>query len=439
MRALIVDDEKNIRRAFVLALESMGHEVMAVASGVLAIEELKANSYDVAFLDLKLTQESGLDVLQEILSISPGTAVVIVTAYASVETAVEAMRRGAFDYLPKPCTPDQIRHVLSHFERTRKLERRVSELESRLVDYGPDADLHTESGEMRKMLDIAFKVADSDATVLLLGESGTGKSLLARVMHQRSRRSVGPFVTVSCPSLSRELLESELFGHVRGAFTSAHTDTKGKVAAADGGTLFLDEIGDLPLEIQAKLLRLLQEREYERVGEAKTRRANVRVISATNRDLSALVRENKFREDLFYRLNVITIRLPPLRERTQDIERLAMLHLNFLATHTGKAARQFSRAAIEAMTAYQWPGNLRELRNVIERAVILSDGHQIEVGDLSDNIQPASEIQLGGKFTLEQIEAEHIRKLVASTRTLEEAAQILRIDPATLYRKRKRL
>ncbi len=439
MRALIVDDEKNIRRAFLMALESMGHEAMAVATGALAIQELNANSYDVAFLDLKLTQESGLDVLQEILSISPRTAVVIVTAYASLETAVEAMRRGAFDYLPKPCTPDQIRHVLSHIERTRKLERRVSELESRLVDYGPDADLHTECGEMRKVLDIAFKVADSDATVLLLGESGTGKSLLARVMHQRSRRSVGPFVTVSCPSLSRELLESELFGHVKGAFTGAHTDTKGKLAAADGGTLFLDEIGDLPLEIQAKLLRLLQEREYERVGEAKTRRANVRVISATNRDLSALVRDNKFREDLFYRLNVITIRLPPLRERTQDIERLALLHLNFLATHTGKAARQFSRAVIDAMTAYPWPGNLRELRNVIERAVILSEGDQIEAGDLSDNIEPASEIQLGGKFTLDQIEAEHIRKLVASTRTLEEAAQILHVDPATLYRKRKRL
>ena len=373
MRALIVDDEKNIRRTLLLALESMGHEAMAAASGPLAIEELKASNYDVVLLDLKLSEESGLDVLQEILRVSPRTAVVMVTAYASVETAVEAMRRGAFDYLPKPCTPDQIRHVLAHIERTRKLERRVSELESRLVDYGPEADLSTQCAGMRKALDIAFKAADSEATVLLLGESGTGKSMLARAMHQRSRRSVGAFVTVSCPSLSRELLESDLFGHVKGAFTGAHVDTKGKVAAADGGTLFLDEIGDLPLEIQAKLLRLLQEREYERVGETRPRRANVRVISASNRDLSESVREGRFREDLFYRLNVITVRLPPLRERTEDIERLALLHLNFLAAHSGKAASGFSSAAMEAMTAYRWPGNLRELRNVIERAVILSE------------------------------------------------------------------
>jgi two-component system, NtrC family, response regulator AlgB len=438
VRVLIVDDEKNIRRAFLLALESMGHEVMAAASGALALEELKAGSYDVVFLDLKLSEESGLDVLQEVLRASGRTAVVMVTAYASIETAVEAMRRGAFDYLPKPCTPDQIRQVLAHIERTRKLERRVSELESRLVGFGPETDLNTESPVMQKALDIAFKAADSEATVLLLGESGTGKSMLARAMHQRSPRSAGAFVTVSCPSLSNELLESDLFGHVKGAFTGAHVDTKGKVATADGGTLFLDEIGDLPLEVQAKLLRLLQEREYERVGETKPRRANVRVISASNRDLSDSVHEGRFREDLFYRLNVITLRLPPLRERTQDIERLALLHLNFLVAHSGKAARGFSRPAIEAMTAYRWPGNLRELRNVIERAVILSEAEQIEVGDLSDTIQPASEIHLGGKFTLDQIEAEHIRRLIGSTKTLEEAAQVLGVDPATLYRKRKR-
>jgi NtrC-family two-component system response regulator AlgB len=438
VRALIVDDEKNIRRTLLLALESMGHEAMAAASGPLAIEELKANNYDVVLLDLKLSEESGLDVLQEALRVSPRTAVVMVTAYASVETAVEAMRRGAFDYLPKPCTPDQIRQVLAHIERTKKLERRVSELESRLADYGPEADLDTQSAGMRKALDIAFKAAGSDATVLLLGESGTGKSMLARAMHQRSRRSTGAFVTVSCPSLSRELLESDLFGHVKGAFTGAHVDTKGKVAAADGGTLFLDEIGDLPLEIQAKLLRLLQEREYERVGETKPRRANVRVISASNRDLSESVRGGKFREDLFYRLNVISVRLPPLRERRQDIERLALLHLNFLAAHSGRAARAFSNAAIEAMTAYRWPGNVRELRNVIERAVILSERDQIEVSDLSDTIQLAREVHLGGKFTLDQIEAEHIRRLIANHTTLDEVAEILEIDPATLYRKRKR-
>jgi NtrC-family two-component system response regulator AlgB len=439
MRILVVDDEKNIQRTMRLALDSMGHDCLSATGGAAAVEELKASRYDVVFLDLKLGQENGLDVLQEILRISPGTRVIIFTAYASIDTAVEAMRRGAFDYLAKPFTPDQIRQALAHVERTRRLENRVAELESRVATEGPDVDLSTENEAMQKTLDIAFKAAGSDATVLLLGESGTGKSLLARALHQRSPRVAGAFVTVSCPSLSRELLESELFGHVKGAFTGAHADTKGKVAVADGGTLFLDEIGELPMEIQSKLLRLLQEREYERVGESKPRRANVRVLSATNRDLAAAVKDGKFREDLYYRLNVISLRLPALRERVQDIGRLALLHLEFIASHAGKKARSFSLEALAAMQAYRWPGNLRELRNVIERAVILSEGEVIEASDLSDTIQPAAEIRLGGQFTFEEIEAEHIRRLVSTTSTFEEAAKILAVDPATLYRKRKRL
>ena len=439
MRVLVVDDEKNIRRTFSLALESMDHEVSATASGNEAIDELKRANFDVAFLDLKLSQESGLDVLEQIVRVSPQTFVVIITAYASVETAVEAMRRRAFDYLPKPCTPEQIRHVLSNVERTRKLERRVADLESRLVASGPEIDLATESLGMRKALETALKAAQSEATVLLLGETGTGKSVLAREIHRRSRRPDGAFVTVSCPSLSKELLESELFGHVKGAFTGAHQDTMGKVAGADGGTLFLDEIGEMPLGIQARLLRLLQERDYDRVGENIPRHADVRIISATNRDLAKAVAEGAFREDLYYRLNVISLHMPPLRERAADIERLALVYLNFVASHTGKSVRTFAPAAVEALRSYSWPGNLRELRNVIERAVILSDHERIEVDDLSDIVRSTSEVRLGGKFTLEQIDAEHIRRLIASHRTLEEVADILQIDPATLYRKRKRL
>ena len=439
MRVLVVDDERNIRRTFQLALESMNHEVATAASGHEAVGQLKQANFDVAFLDLKLSQESGLDVLEEIVRASPQTFVVIVTAYASVETAVEAMRRRAFDYLPKPCTPEQIRHVLGNVERTRKLERRVADLESRLVASGPEIDLSTSSPAMRKALDVALKAAQSEATVLLLGETGTGKSVLAREIHRRSNRPEGAFVTVSCPSLSKELLESELFGHVKGAFTGAHQDTIGKVAAADGGTLFLDEIGELPLGIQAKLLRLLQEREFERVGESIPRHADVRVLSATNRDLARAVSEGSFREDLYYRLNVISVRVPPLRERTSEIEPLALLHLKFLAAHTGKPVRTFSPAALEALRDYSWPGNLRELRNLIERAVILSEQEQIELADLSDIVHSPSEVRLGGNFTLEQIEAEHIRRLIANRKTLEEVAEILEIDPATLYRKRKRL
>jgi NtrC-family two-component system response regulator AlgB len=439
MRTLVVDDEKNIRRTMALALESMDHEAVTASSGAEAIKELKNAAFDVVFLDLKLHQENGLEVLEEILRLAPQAAVVIVTAYASIETAVEAMRRGAFDYLPKPCTPDQVRQLLARIERTKRLENRVVGLESQLSAESPEVDLNTESPVMQTVIERAFKAANSDATVLILGESGTGKSVLAKGMHARSPRKGRAFVTVSCPSLSRELLESELFGHVKGAFTGALVETQGKVAAADGGTLLLDEIGDLPLEIQSKLLRLLQEREYERVGEAKPRRANVRVISATNRDLAEGVQEGRFREDLFYRLNVITVRLPPLRERLQDLERIAKRHLDFFALRAGKSFSGFSAEALETMKSYNWPGNLRELRNLIERAVILGAGDQIGADDVAELIQVRSEFRVGGNVTLEELENEHMRRVIANSRTVDEAAAVLGVDPATLYRRKKKL
>jgi NtrC-family two-component system response regulator AlgB len=439
MRTLIVDDEKNIRRTMAMALESMDHEVVCAASGAEALNELKSAGFDVVFLDLKLHQENGLDVLDEILRLAPQAAIVIVTAFASIETAVDAMRRGAFDYLPKPCTPDQVRQLIARIERTRRLENRVAELESQINAESPELDLTTDSPKMQAVVDVAFKAANSDATVLILGESGTGKSVLARGMHARSPRRGRAFVTVSCPSLSRELLESELFGHVKGSFTGAVTDTQGKVAAADGGTLFLDEIGDLPLEIQSKLLRLLQEREYERVGEAKPRRANVRVVSATNRELHDAVREGRFREDLYYRLNVISLRLPPLRDRLQDLEQIAKRHLDFFSQKGGKPFRGFSTEALEAMRSYSWPGNLRELRNVIERAVILASGDEIGISDLAEIVHEPSEYRVGGNVTLEELENEHMRRVIANSRTIDEAAAVLGVDPATLYRRKKRL
>ena len=437
MRVLIVDDEKNIRLSLGAALESMKHDVVQSSNSALALNELKKSTFDVVLLDLRLSQESGLDLIEEILRLSPRVAVILVTAYASIETAVEAMRRGAFDYLPKPCTPEQLRQVLARVEKTRKLENRVAELESRGQE-SPGIDLATHSSAMQRAFDVAWKAADSEATILILGESGTGKSMLARAIHHRSLRASGAFITVSCPSLSRELLESELFGHTKGAFTGAHADTLGKVAAADGGTLFLDEIGELPLEIQAKLLRLLQEREYERVGETRTHRSNVRVIAATNRNLQEAVSSGKFREDLFYRLNVISLALPPLRERAADIEHVVSAQLKFFAMHAGKKAKTVSPAALDHMRRYHWPGNLRELRNVIERAVILSSGEEIEPQDLGDTMLETSDIRIGGKVSLAEIENEHIHRVVESAKTLEEAAGILGIDPATLYRKRKK-
>jgi NtrC-family two-component system response regulator AlgB len=294
---------------------------------------------------------------------------------------------------------------------------------------------------MLRLVEVAKKSAASDATILMLGESGTGKSVLARQIHRWSPRAREPFVTVSCPSLSRDLLESELFGHMKGAFTGAVATTWGKVAAADRGTLFLDEIGELPLEIQPKLLRLLQEREYERVGESKMRMANVRVIAATNRDLKAAVARGAFREDLLYRLDVISLHLPPLRERPGDILSIAETQLQQMARQSGRPAKSFSATARQAMERYAWPGNIRELRNVIERATILSVGDQIELADLpsSLNESPTESPAVGGTYSVEEIEAEHIRQVLARSKNLQQAAAILKLDPTTLLRKRKSL
>jgi NtrC-family two-component system response regulator AlgB len=310
MRVLVIDDEANIRKTTAVALEGMGHETADVEDGAQALHRLELEHFDVAFLDLKLTNESGMELLPKLLKINPNMDVVVFTAHASIETAVEAIRAGAVDYIAKPFTPEEIRQVLGKIVRRRKLEGRLADLEFRLSTDSPTTDLTTVEPAVQKVIDVALKAAGTPATIMLSGESGTGKTVLARAIHENSARKESAFVTVSCPSLSRELLESELFGHVKGAFSGAVAETWGKISLADGGTLFLDEIGDLPLEIQPKLLRLLQEREYERVGEAKTRHADVRVITATNRDLEAAVKEGRFREDLFYRLNVIALRLP---------------------------------------------------------------------------------------------------------------------------------
>jgi NtrC-family two-component system response regulator AlgB len=441
MRFLIIDDEENIRKTTAIVLESMGHESLGLETGEQALKQLDKRHFDGAFLDLKLNGENGLDILPELLQSDPQLDVIVFTAFASVETAVEAMRRGARDYIPKPFTPEQIRQVISKITKTRKLEGRVAELESRISAESPNVDLCTADPAMQKALELVFKAAATPATILLLGESGTGKTVLARAIHEASLQKESPFVTVSCPSLSRELLESELFGHVKGAYTGAVGDTWGKVAAADGGTLFLDEIGELPLEIQPKLLRLLQEKEYERVGETKSRRANVRVIAASNRNVEKAVKDNHFREDLFYRLNVISIRLPPLRERAGDLMRIADNYLRFFAPQCGKRIKGFSPETTAAMQQYAWPGNLRELRNVIERAAILANTPLIELADLPDSLHltEASGVDLGSRISLDELEKEHIRRVIAKTTTMDEAAQVLGIDPATLYRKRKKL
>jgi NtrC-family two-component system response regulator AlgB len=441
MNILVIDDDPSVRKSLRLALETMGHKVVEAAGSTQAEEQLGHGFFDVAFLDLRLGKEDGLAVLPVLLRLALGLAVVVVTAYATIETAVEAMRRGAFDYLPKPFTPNQLRLVLDRVTRVRRLQSHVEELEEQIRSIVPEADLQTQEPAMRQALEVAFKAAPTEATILLRGESGTGKGVLARAIHARSPRLVAPFMTVHCPSLSAELLESELFGHIKGAFTGAVQDTLGKIAAAEGGTLFLDEIGDLPLPLQPKLLRLLQEKRYERVGETRTRVCDLRILAATNRDLQAAVATGGFREDLLYRLNVIEVVLPSLRQRRKDVLPLAEHLLQFFARQTAKPISGFTEEAKAALLRYPWPGNVRELRNAIERGVILAPGPEIGIADLPTQVGspfPTRGLEVGGSVTLDALEAEHIRRVLATTPTMEQAATILGIDPSTLYRKRKR-
>jgi len=441
LRVLVIDDEKNIRTTLSLCLEQMGCTVTAVSASEAALAALRQQPYELAFLDLRLGESNGLDLIPKLLTIDAGLPVIVMTAYATIDTAVDAIKRGAADYLPKPFTPQQIRHVVDQSIKQRDLKTRLLDLEGRLREATPAIDLETDSPKVRQVLEVAAKVAVSDVPVLLRGESGTGKSVLARMIHSMSPRGHEPFVVVNCPTLSEELLASELFGHSRGAFTGAVRDQPGRVEAAEGGTLFLDEIGEITPSLQAKLLRFLEDKEFERIGENKNRRADVRMVAATNRDLQDHVQKGHFREDLLYRLNVIDLQLPPLRERPEDILRLARRFLLFFATAARRRPPELSKAAEDTLLAYAWPGNVRELRNTIERAVILWPAQVIEPDAFPAQMSTHARgrgPQLGGDFSLEEIEREHISRVVARTPTLEDAAAVLKIDASTLWRKRKK-
>jgi NtrC-family two-component system response regulator AlgB len=447
MRILVVDDEPTIRQALRVALEAMGHAVAEASDTASTLKKLEQAPCDALLLDLRLGSESGFDLMETVLRDRPAMAVVIITAHGSIDRAVESMRRGAFDFLPKPFTPAQVRAVLERVERLRSLNQRVADLEEQVRREVPEVSLDSPDPRLATILEQARRAAATDAVVLIKGESGTGKGVLARRIHAWSRRSAGPLVTVSCPSLSAELLESDLFGHVRGAFTGAVKSTEGKVAVAIGGSLFLDEIADLPLALQPKLLRFLQDRQYERVGETLTRTADIRLIAATNRNLDTEAAAGRFREDLLYRINVVELTLPPLRERTDKLD-LANHLLAFFSRQTARKIEDFTPAAMAAIERYSWPGNLRELRNAIERAVLFASGPLVDAGDFPDRISTtksqaiettAASIRIGGPHTLEQVETEHIRLVLENVETREEAARILGIDPSTLYRKRKQL
>jgi two-component system, NtrC family, response regulator AlgB len=440
LAVLVIDDEKNIRQTLRVCLESMEAEVTEAGSPAAALEAIGRTVFDVVFLDLRLGTHHGLDLIPQLLSENPNVAIVVVTAYATVETAVEAIRRGAWDYLPKPFTPGQIRHLLEKVEVQRSLSARVVDLQERLQAEAPETDLDSTAPAMRSVVEVVSRAAQSDVSVLFRGESGTGKGVLSRAMHLQSGRRDRPFVTVNCPTLTEELLASELFGHAKGAFTGAVRDQPGRVEVAEGGTLFLDEIGDLPASLQAKLLRFLQEKRFERVGEARTRKADVRVVAATNRDLEVDVRSGRFREDLLFRLNVIEVRVPSLSERREDIVPMARRFLSFFARSLGRPVATLSPAAEKVLANYGWPGNVRELRNAIERAIILWPSALIEPLAFPERISGAKDRgpYIGGKFTLDEIERAQISSIVAQSKTMEDAAETLGIDDSTLWRKRKK-
>lgn len=455
--ALIIDDDPGVRQSVRLCLEADNARVLGVGTSAGALEALERSRFDVVFLDLWLQAESGLNVLPEILRRQAGIGVIVITAFATFETAVEAMRLGAVDYLPKPFTPEQVRHAARRVVAGQVLRRQISELQERLDETEGEATFETRSSAYSAFLQTASRAAASDSVVLLRGESGTGKTVLARWIRAHSKRADRPFVTVHCPMLSSDLMSSTLFGHKKGAFTGAIADGIGKVEAAEGGTLFLDEVADLTADAQARLLRFLHDRRFERLGDATERKADVRLIAATNRTLEDEVSAGRLREDLFFRLNVIALTVPPLRERREDVLPLALHYLRFFERQQGRAHFSFSPRCEEAIVSCSWPGNLRELRNAVERAVILSPSSILEAQDLgleaggpeltdesaATSVQDGARarsatVALGEDCSIAEVEREHIARVIARAPSLEVAAQVLAIDPTTLQRKRKR-
>jgi NtrC-family two-component system response regulator AlgB len=446
--ALIIDDDPGVRQSLRLCLEPDNARVLGVGTSSGALDALERSRFDVVFLDLWLQSDSGLAVLPEILRRQPGVGIIVITAFATFESAVEAMKMGAVDYLPKPFTPEQVRSAARRVVTANVLKRQLSELQDRLDETEGEITFESRNPAFAAFLQNAARAAASDAVLLLRGESGTGKTVFARWLRKQSRRADGPFVTVHCPMLSSELMSSTLFGHRRGSFTGAVADAIGKVEEAEGGTLLLDEVGDLSPDAQARLLRFINDRTYERLGEAKERKADVRIIAATNRSLEDEVKSGLFREDLLFRLNVITLVLPPLRQRPEDLVHLAEHYLRFLERRQNRQGLAFSAEAQQAIASYAWPGNLRELHNSVERAAILSNSPIIHPFDLGvpeaaapaggRSPQNTAAPTLGGAASLEEIEREHLARVVARAPSFEAAARILGIDVTTLQRKRKR-
>ena len=440
---LLIDDDASLRRVIEFSLTEAGYRVRAAMSGEEGLALFEKEPADAVVTDITMPGMSGLDVLRKLQEQAAGIPVIIITAYGTIESAVEAMRQGAFDYVTKPFNRDELRMTLERALKLRRLERENLRLREEVAGKYRFEGIIGSSEKFQEVLDMAGRVAGSDASVLITGESGTGKELIARAVHYTGGRATGPFVAVNCAAIPENLIESELFGHMKGAFTGAVRDKEGKFELADGGTIFLDEIGELRFDLQAKILRALQERAIDRVGGAKPAQVNVRVLAATNRELEREVREGRFREDLYYRLNVITLQVPPLRERRDDIPLLAE---HFLRKYNQDAAVSLAPGALAALSAYGWPGNVRELENVIERASVLRRSSEIAVSDLPEKLsRPSRGV---GEFilnlpddglSLEELEKSLIVKALEKHKGNQtRAAEYLRITrPTLIYRMEK--
>jgi len=439
---LIVDDDRNQADAVAEVLQKAGHDCVVVTAPQRAADIIQSRTFDLVVTDLIMQGLDGMDILRAVKSVNPTTEVIVITGHASIETAVEAIRQGAYDYIEKPLNIDILRDRVAKSLERRRLVARTRELSAQLDERFGFAGVVGNNPEMRRLIEIARQIAPANTTVLITGESGTGKELLARAIHNNSPRRHRNFVALNCAALSEGILESELFGHEKGAFTGAAGERKGRFEYADGGTLFLDEVGDMPLSTQIKLLRVLEDGEVMRVGSNEPVRVDVRLLSATNHDLAEGIAAKTFREDLYFRLKVVTLALPPLRERAEDIPLLVDYFVRQFAEQHGKAVKGLTANALQALQAYSWPGNVRELRNAIETMVALTTGEMLDVDQLPAEIpgaiQQTPTIANLGRMTLQEAERQLIANTLRATAgNRQEAARQLGIGERTLYRKIK--